>query len=111
MTDGELVQNYVRNRSEAAFSRLVDRHLAFVYQVCRRETDDPQVAEDAALAVFLLLSKKAHTIRRGVQLTSWLFTAARLTARNAAKQERRRKAREQKAGEVAQYHRDSVTHD
>jgi RNA polymerase sigma factor (sigma-70 family) len=102
MTDWDLVQTYVKDRSDRAFSRLVERHLTFVYQACRRETIDQQVAEDAAVAVFLLLARKAHTIRGGVHLTSWLFSAARLTARNAAQQERRRKAREQKAGQMAQ---------
>lgn len=102
MTDQELLQDFVRTGSELAFSRLVERHSAFVYHVCRRETQDQPIAEEAGLAVFLILSQKAHTIRPGIQLTSWLFTTARLTAKNAARQERRRKAIEQKATEMAQ---------
>src|SRR5580693_5268686 len=106
MTDWDLVQDYVQNRSDAAFRRLVEKHMGFVYQVCRREVCDQQVAEDASMAVFLLLAKKAQTIRPGVQLTSWLFSAARLTAKNADREERRRKAREQRASEMAQYEQD-----
>ncbi len=102
MSDKELLQGYIRTRSEEAFSGIVERHLAFVYRVCLREVCDQQIAEDAALAVFLLLSQKAHTIRSGEQLGSWLFTAARLTARNAALQERRRQAREREAVAMAQ---------
>lgn len=101
MSDRELLNEYLANRSEPAFGQLVDRHLAFVYHVCRREIEDQQAAEDAALAVFLLLAKKAPTIRPGVSLTTWLFSAARLTAKNAAREERRRKAREQRASEMA----------
>jgi RNA polymerase sigma factor (sigma-70 family) len=103
MTDWDLVQDYVQCGSDEAFRRLVERHMGFVYQVCRREVCDQQVAEDASLAVFLLLARKAQTIRPGVQLTTWLFSAARLTARNAGREERRRKAREQRASEMAQY--------
>src|SRR5579883_1314411 len=101
MTDWDLVQDYVKSGSESSFGQLVERHMAFVYRVCRRETADCQLAEEAALAVFLLLANKAQTLRPGVQLTSWLFGVARLTAKNAARTERRQKAREQRAIEMA----------
>src|SRR5665811_1867922 len=86
VSDWELLQEFLGTRSEAVFSRLVNRHLGFVYRVCLRETGDQQSAEDAALETLLLLSQKAHTIRQGVQLTTWLFSTARLTARNAVRQ-------------------------
>lgn len=100
MTDRQLIQEYVKHGSERAFGLLVERHLSFVYGVCRREVDNLQIAEDAALAVFLLLAEKAKTIRGDAPLTSWLFTSARFIVRNAVRQEQRRRAREQMAMEI-----------
>jgi len=102
MSDWDLLQEFVSTKSDLAFRKLVERHRGFVYQVCFRETDSQTLAEDAGIAVFVLLSQKAHTIRQGVLLTSWLFTAARLTARSAVRNERRRRIKEHEAYEMSQ---------
>src|SRR5579863_9688399 len=101
MTDWDLLQDYAKHGSEAAFGKIVERHLSFVYQVCRREIGDSTAAEDASLAVFLLLANKAKTIRKVVPLRSWLFISARFVARNTLKTVRRRTAMEAKAIEMA----------
>lgn len=64
--DGELLRLYVRRRSEAAFGLLVRRHLNLVYVTCLREVGDAALAEDAALSVFLVLARRASSLRGGI---------------------------------------------
>ena len=52
--DLELLRSYVHERSEAAFTELVQRHLPLVYSVSlRRVGGDAHLAEDVAQRVFL----------------------------------------------------------
>lgn len=95
-----LLQEYVRDGSQAAFAGLVERYLGFVYGVCRRETGDPCLAEDVTQVVFLLLARKAPTLRPGTVLSGWLFQTARFASRDALKRESRRQRREEKAAEA-----------
>ena len=59
MSDWELVQEYAKSRSEQAFAELVRRHLAWVYSVALRRTGRPELAEEVAQSVFILLARKA----------------------------------------------------
>jgi len=97
--DGQLLRQYARQGSQAAFSQLVARHLNLVYSVCLREVRDAALAEDVTQVVFLLLARKAPTLGPDTQLTGWLFQTARFACKNALRRETRRKLREQKAGE------------
>jgi RNA polymerase sigma factor (sigma-70 family) len=100
MHDWQLLREYRRDGSQAAFSRLVERHLRPVYATCLREVHDPHLAEDVTQAVFLVLARKGPSLRAGVPLSGWLFNVARYAARNALRQEARRAARERKAAEM-----------
>ena len=102
-TDWQLVRKFADDHSQAAFSELTRRYTNLVYRVCQRELGDDGLAEDAAQAVFLLLARKAPTLRPGRQeatLSSWLFQTALLTARNVRRSEQRRSAREQEATQM-----------
>jgi len=99
MDDWQTLRNYVDHNSDEAFAALMARYLGLVYSVCRRELTDDQSAEDVTQAVFLLLARKAPTLRRGVILSGWLFQTARYAAKNARLQAQRRAAYEQKAAE------------
>ena len=94
MNDWELLQEYVRSRSGAAFAQLVERHIRWVHSVCARRTRDAHLAEDVTQAVFLLLSQKAARLPAGTSITGWLYRAARLTSSNAMQSQRRRLQRE-----------------
>jgi len=97
VSDEILLRDYVHDRSEAAFAKLMERHLPMVYSVCLRETGDRTLAEDATQAVFLVLARKAKHLRSPRALPSWLYQAARLAARKVRHSEYRQRKREQEA--------------
>jgi DNA-directed RNA polymerase specialized sigma24 family protein len=82
MHDWKLLRDYVDKGSQEAFAALVERHVDFVYSVCRREVRDAALAEDVTQVVFLILAQKAKTFGTGTILVSWLFQTARFAARN-----------------------------
>src|SRR4051794_41742987 len=71
--DRELLHRFVTYRDEAAFGGLVERHGGTVRTVCRRVLRNDQDVEDAFQAVFLVLARKASTIRKREAVGSWLY--------------------------------------
>lgn len=94
LTDGQLLENYVRGRREAALAALVHRHGPMVWGVCRRALPSHQDAEDAFQATFLVLVRKAASIASRELVANWLYGVARQTARKANATIARRGARE-----------------
>jgi RNA polymerase sigma factor (sigma-70 family) len=76
LTDGELLECYLAHRDESAFAALVERHGPMVLAVCRRIADNLQDAEDAFQATFLVLVRKAATIRPRHKVGNWLYGVA-----------------------------------
>jgi RNA polymerase sigma factor (sigma-70 family) len=74
--DAELLERYVRNHDEAAFEVLVRRHGPLVIEVCRRVIGHEQDAENAFQVTFLLLARKARSIRRRDAIAGWLHRVA-----------------------------------
>ena len=97
MDDRMLLQAYVEEGSEEAFATLVARHLNLVYCAALRRTRDPQLAEDITQVVFILLARKARSLRRETILSGWLYRTTRYTAGDVLKSEFRRRRREQEA--------------
>lgn len=95
--DSDLLRQYVENDSESAFAVLVARHVNLVYSAAFRKTGNSHAAEEITQAVFLILAKKARTLRRETVLAGWLYEAARLTSANFLRTEIRRTHREQEA--------------
>jgi len=93
MTDAELLHRFVRERSDAAFRELVDRHTSMVYGVCRRGLGGND-ADDAAQAVFIILARKARSIRNPRALGGWLFRTAQRVVLNMKREQARRRRRE-----------------
>ncbi len=96
-SDQELLRAFVRERSEDAFRQMVNRHLNLVFATARRILGDPQLAEEVAQGVFLLLARKAGDIGNQQPLAGWLYHTARHHALNASRSEGRRRQREQTA--------------
>jgi len=61
----------------------VARHGPMVLGVCRRALDDPHDVDDAFQATFLVLVRKAHSIRTADSLAPWLYSVACRTAQRA----------------------------
>src|SRR5690348_16652377 len=97
MADAELLEQFARNDSEAAFALLLQRHIALVHSVALRHTANPQHAQDITQAVFIILARKAGSLGRKTVLPGWLYHPARLTEANFQRAEMRRVRREQEA--------------
>src|SRR4051794_41018799 len=95
--DFELLRLYADKGSEEAFRALVDRYKSLVYASALRQTNNPALAEEVTQVVFVVLARKAPTLRSGVILSGWLHTATRFAAADLFKAERRRAAREQES--------------
>ncbi|HEV3120829.1 MAG TPA: RNA polymerase sigma factor [Isosphaeraceae bacterium] len=101
--DGELLDRFVsgpREVSGAAFAALVERHGAMVLRVCQKVLRDPHDAEDASQAAFLILARKARSIRQCNSVASWLFGVAHRVALRARTQAARRRQHEKRAAEM-----------
>ena len=97
LADTQLLGRYAEQDSEEAFATLVNRHVNLVYSTAFRKTGNTHAAQEIAQAVFIILAKKARSLRRETVLAGWLYHATRLTASNYLRGEIRRAHREQEA--------------
>jgi RNA polymerase sigma factor (sigma-70 family) len=103
MSDRELLVRFLARRdegAEAAFAALVARHGPLVWSVCRSMSSDAHAAEDAFQATFLILVRKAGSIRRRETLGPWLYGVARRVAVRAKVASRRRRQQEERGAEM-----------
>ena len=101
LSDGALLELFATRRSESAFAALVQRHGATVRRVCRALLDDPHDADDAFQATFLVLARKARSVRRPELLGNWLYGVAHRSARKLRRQAARRRDREAREASMA----------
>jgi RNA polymerase sigma factor (sigma-70 family) len=97
VSDINLLQDYNRHASEEAFGELVRRHVNLVYSTALRHAGIPSHAEEIAQAVFVILARKAGSLRPDTVLEAWLYETTRLTCLSYLRGERRRQFREQEA--------------
>ena len=83
LTDAELLDRFVAGQAEAAevaFAAIVHRHGPMVLGVCRRIVADRHAADDAFQATFLILARRAGSVRVGDSLGRWLYGVGRRVA-------------------------------
>ena len=97
LSDGQLLDCFVAHGEGASLEALVRRHGQMVWGVCRRLLRDYHDAEDAFQAVFLVLARKAASIRPREQVGNWLYGVAYQTARKARATRAKRRMREGEA--------------
>src|ERR1035437_8688056 len=97
LDDHQLLAEFARKNSEAAFAALVQRHVNLVYSVALRSVGNVHDAEEITQAVFIILARKAKSFSRKTILSGWLYQTTRLTAANFLRGEIRRQKREQEA--------------
>jgi RNA polymerase sigma factor (sigma-70 family) len=101
LADAQLLKRYVSHRDELAFEALVQRHGPMVMSVCRGILVDPNDADDAFQASFLLLARKAGSLRVDGALGGWLHRISRRVALQLKSEAARRRDRERRAAELA----------
>jgi RNA polymerase sigma factor (sigma-70 family) len=92
-TDAECLGRFVATRCEEAFAELVNRFGPTVLGVCRRTLGNSPDADEAFQATFLILMKKADTIRPAHRVGAWLYGVAVLASRKARTARTRRQLR------------------
>src|SRR5262249_34920722 len=97
LTDGELLEWFITRRDEAAFEVLLRRHGPMVLGVCRRILRNEADAEDAFQATFLVLVRKAASIRPRGMVGNWLYGVAQTTALKARAMRTKQSAKEREA--------------
>ena len=74
-SDAELLHRYIHDRHELSFAVLVRRHSGTVLAICKRMLGHRHDAEDATQAVFIVLMRRAETVRAET-LGQWLHGVA-----------------------------------
>lgn len=97
LPDRELVARFAGQRDEDAFAALVRRHGPMVLRVCLRVLHDAHAAEDAFQATFLVLSRKAASLRCAESVGCWLHGVAFRLAHHARRQRAQRQRHENQA--------------
>jgi RNA polymerase sigma factor (sigma-70 family) len=96
-SDSQLLACFLQQWDESAFEELVRRHGPMVLSVCRRVLRDSHDADDAFQATFVVLLRKAATLRRRELLANWLYGVAYRTALEAKVGAYRRRRKEKEA--------------
>src|SRR5947209_16904277 len=74
--DAQLLERWLEQKDESAFELLLWRHGPLVLGVCRRLLQTSHEIEDAFQATFLILVRKAATLRSRGSLATWLSKVA-----------------------------------
>jgi RNA polymerase sigma factor (sigma-70 family) len=95
--DDELLARFRARRDETAFAELMRRHGPMVLGVCRRMLHDPNDADDAFQATFLVLVKRGGSLSVIHSVGDWLHGVAVRTALRARIEAAKRRQREREA--------------
>src|SRR6476646_4873836 len=94
LTDGQLLERFITQFDDIAFAALVQRHGPMVFAVSKRICRHQQDAEDAFQACFLVLARKAGSVKPPEAVGNWLYGVAYRTALRSRALRCRRSSRE-----------------
>jgi RNA polymerase sigma factor (sigma-70 family) len=100
VTDGQLLTCFIERRDEAAFAALVRRHGPMVWGVCRRLLRNHHDAEDAFQVTFLVLTRKAMSVRPREMVANWLYGVACTTAHRVKVASAKRRLKEKQVTQM-----------
>jgi RNA polymerase sigma factor (sigma-70 family) len=103
LSDAELIDRFLSRGdadADAAFAALVERHGPAVFRVCRSVLRDTEAAHDAFQATFLVLVRKAGSVRVRDSIGPWLVAVAYRAASGARSAAHRRRVIERDAAEA-----------
>jgi RNA polymerase sigma factor (sigma-70 family) len=84
-SDRDLLECFATKKDESAFAALMRRHGSMVLGLCRRMLGHEQDAEDAFQATFLVLARRAGSVRWQNSVAHWLHeTACRISRHSRA---------------------------
>jgi RNA polymerase sigma factor (sigma-70 family) len=95
LDDGVLLERFISLKDELAFRTLVRRHGPLVLAVGRRLLGAGADLDDLFQATFLVLARRAGSIRRQSSLAGWLYAVAYRLSRKLRKKLDRRRVHEQ----------------
>ena len=95
--DGQLLARYSAAKDAVAFEALVARHGPMVLATCRAVLKSEHDVEDAFQTTFLVLARKADSIRAGDTLGGWLHRVAYRAAVQAGVEAKKRRRKEAEA--------------
>jgi len=107
LSDAELLACFKAGGSTDAFTALMQRHGRMVWGICRHVLRHEQDAEDAFQATFLVLARKAGSIRKGTAVSSWLHSTAYHIATRARRNAAIRRKHERRAAAMPKKETDS----
>ena len=102
-SDAQLLEDHVVRRDAVALEAIVRRHGPMVWGVCQRLLANHHDIEDAFQATFLVLVRRAASVRHREQLANWLHGVARQTALKARATACRKGARERQVNEMPEH--------
>src|SRR5438309_4852558 len=97
LTDCQLLERFASRCDEAAFATLVERHAGLIHGVCRRVLGQSPDADDVFQATFIVLARKARSLRWHESVGPWLHAVAFRLAQRTRADAARRREREQQA--------------
>src|SRR4051794_5998953 len=80
LSDRQLLEGFLHEQDEGAFEALVRRHQRRVHAALTRVLSDPADVDDAFQATFLVLVRKASSVRWQEGLGTWLYAVAHRVA-------------------------------
>jgi RNA polymerase sigma factor (sigma-70 family) len=88
---------FIASGDEEALRAIIGAHADLVYSACLRVLNDPQLADDAGQAVFIVFTSKAKSIRSGTPLAPWFYRTAVFVAQRMKRDRANRRRYEQEA--------------